>query len=217
LELSIRKRIPNALSCSRIALALAIILISRHLTVVTFVITVTFILIALSTDALDGFLARRWHVTSEAGYVLDAMGDRALHLALVLIVLVRYDFHAAYAWLLIFRDISIYAVRILSPQWLQESRQFRWLSVVHANNLRVWLLLYIVRDGVKVFTLQDRLGTFAFELGQTLLISGTFVLSYYGLARSFRWLIIVDNSIAELPTSEILQQLQSPPEQSGSH
>src|ERR1051325_1287525 len=122
-------QIPNALSVSRIFLAILVVLASAHLSTLTYVATVCMLVLAMVTDALDGYLARRWGIASTLGYVLDAMGDRAIHLALVLVFLVRYSFHPLFIWLLIFRDIGIYAVRVLSKEWLYKSRQMRPVSL----------------------------------------------------------------------------------------
>jgi phosphatidylglycerophosphate synthase len=193
LELSLRARIPNAISCSRIVLGLIILILATHLNRTTFVLIVGLATLAMVSDAVDGFLARRWNVASTTGYVLDTMGDRSIHLALILIVLVRYSFNPVYVWLLIFRDISIYAVRVLTPDWVRQSRQLRWLSVMHATILRAWLGIYLLREGIRIFLLRDVMDTWAFELLQTSLICSTIVLSYYGLCRSFSWLIDIDH------------------------
>lgn len=187
------KKIPNALSVSRIFLAILIILVSGSLSVGTYLAAVFMITVALLTDALDGYLARRWKVTSALGYVLDAMGDRALQLAMVLIFLVRYSFHPLFVWLLIFRDIGIYAVRVLSKDWLQKSRRMRSISLFHCTALRIWFCLFIVRDGFRVFTHSDVLGTSAFEVTQMSILCITICVSYYGLFRSFNWLIDRDH------------------------
>jgi len=184
-----RARIPNALSISRIACAIAVLIISGRLTRATYTATVCLLVVAMITDILDGRLARRWRVTSELGYVLDAMGDRAIHLALLLVFLTRYGFHPVLIWLLIFRDIGIYAVRVLSKDWLKKSLQLRWISVFHAICLRIWLALFVLRDGVRVFTGRDSLHTVAFEVIQWTLLCTTIIVSYYGLYRSFGWLI----------------------------
>jgi phosphatidylglycerophosphate synthase len=189
IELSVHAKIPHALSVSRIALAALIVLASTHLNVRTFVATIFMLVLAMATDALDGYLARRWGTTSELGYVLDTMGDRAIHLALVLVFLVRYSFHPVFVWLLIFRDIAIYAVRVMSKDWLRKSREMRPVFLFHTTCLRIWLGLFIVRDGVQVFTRSDRLDTFSFQLMQMILLGVTLIVSYYGLLRSFSWLI----------------------------
>jgi phosphatidylglycerophosphate synthase len=187
------KQVPNALSISRIVFAALIILISAQLTVRTYLATLFLLITALLTDALDGRLARRWKVTSALGYVLDTMGDRAIQLALVLVFLVRYSFHPLFVWLLIFRDISIYAVRVLSKDWLEKSRRMRSISLFHYIALRVWIGMFIVRDGFRVFTQSDVLGTFAFEVAQLSILCVTICVSYYGLFRSFNWLIDRDH------------------------
>ena len=188
-----RTCVPNALSVSRIVIAFVLLLISRHLSVPRFLATAALLVIAMITDALDGYLARRWKVSSASGYVLDAMGDRAVHLALILVVLVRYDFHPLFVWLLVFRDIAIYAVRVLSKGWLQKSRRLRWVSLWHATILRGWLGLYVVRDGFRVLRGRDVLAGSTFEIIQWSLLCCSLVISYYGLARSFNWLIDYDH------------------------
>jgi phosphatidylglycerophosphate synthase len=188
-------QIPNALSVSRIVLAVLVILASTHLGIRTYVATVCMFVLAMVTDALDGYLARRWGITGERGYVMDAMGDRAFHLALILVFLVRYSFHPLFVWLLIFRDIGIYAVRVLSKEWLHKSRQLRWISLFHAMSLRIWLGLFILRDGFRVFKGSDILNTFVFEAAQMMILCTTLVVSYYGLFRSFSWLVDSDHKI----------------------
>lgn len=184
-----RKRIPNVLSASRIAIAPVLILLSWHLERDRYVATIVLVVVSMLTDALDGYCARLWRVTSETGYVLDAMGDRAIHLALVLVTFSRYELNPLLMWLLIFRDIGIYGVRVLSKRWLQHSKHLRWLSLVHATSVRVWLALYLARDGLRVFSGHDALNGPAFEAVQQSLIWSTVALSYYGLYRSLDWLV----------------------------
>jgi phosphatidylglycerophosphate synthase len=153
----VRTFLPNAISASRIAMSVVIIAVSSRLTVATFGITIALVAAAAASDFLDGYLARRWSVTSSTGYVLDAMGDRAVHLALTLAMLVRYEFHPLIAWLLVFRDIAIYAVRILTRDWLQRSRDARWMSLLHAFGVRTWLAMFLLHDGVRLFCTRDYL------------------------------------------------------------
>jgi hypothetical protein len=121
------------------------------------------------------------------------MGDRALQLAMVLIILVRYSFHPLFVWLLIFRDIGIYAVRVLSKDWLRKSRRMRSISLFHCTALRIWFCLFIVRDGFRVFTRSDLLGTPIFEVTQMSILCITICVSYFGLFWSFSWLIDRDH------------------------
>jgi phosphatidylglycerophosphate synthase len=169
-------------------MAAAVVFMSPWITRRAWLATVIVIAAAMATDALDGYLARRWHVTTDTGYVLDAMGDRSIHLALILVVFVHYQVNAVLIWLLILRDIAIYAVRVLTRDWLARSKELQWLSRFHATNLRIWLASYYLRDGIRVFTGRDPLDVFWFECAQTLLVAFTIVLSYYGLTKSLGWI-----------------------------
>ncbi len=188
-----RSKLPNVLSLSRIAFSFIIVLISSPLTLLSYLVTIAIVVIVLITDVADGYFARRWKVTTELGYILDSLGDRAAHLALILVFLVRYDFHPLFAWLLIFRDIVIFALRVLSDGWLKKSVKIQWISRLHATILRIWLGLFIVRDGFRVFARTDVLGTVPFEVAQMTLLWATIILSYYGLSKSVGWLIDYDH------------------------
>jgi len=184
-----RRHIPNVLSISRIGMSVAVLPLAARFDRGTFLFTIGVIATAFASDWADGFLARRWSVCSDLGYVLDAMGDRAIHLALSLIILVRYHIAPLYIWLLIFRDILIYAVRIMSHDWLRRSRHIQWLSRLHATLLRTWLCSYFVREGILLYLDSDLLNSVSFQMSQLLLLCTTITLSYWGIARSILWVI----------------------------
>jgi len=184
-------------SASRIVIGLAIVSLSSKLTRTTFLITLALVAAAAISYFLDGYLARRWNATSATGYVLDAMGDRAVHLALTLVMLLRYDFHLLIAWLLVFRDIAIYGLRVLSRDWLVRSREHRWRSVLHATGVRVWLGIYLLRDGLRVFTSTDNLSNVYVERAQLALITASIIFSYWSLYVALNWLIDVEHASIE--------------------
>lgn len=75
--------IPNILSASRIGAAPVLLLLAWfgfH------DIFRTLLVLTLLTDALDGFLARRWNQTSELGARLDSWGDLAIYFTLPLCI-----------------------------------------------------------------------------------------------------------------------------------
>ncbi len=180
--------IPYALSLSRIPLALLIILLSGQLELRRYVATVGSFVVAMATDGLDGFLARRWGTYSQLGYVLDSLGDRAIHLALMLVFLVRYSFHPVFIWLIIFRDFSITGVQLASKDWPAKTRHLRPIFLTNATTLRIWLGLFLLREGFCVFTGTDPLNTPWFHATQMTILIVTILVAYYGLVRSFGWL-----------------------------
>ncbi len=183
-----RKYIPNALSLSRVAMSLLILLAAANLNRTMFIVLANLVILAMITDFADGKLARRWDVCTDTGYVLDAMGDRAIHLSLTLVVLVRYDVSPIFVWLLIFRDIAIYAVRVLTPDWLARSREIQWISRFHATNLRIWLCSYFLKDGFRLFANRNPFDSWQYQTGQYILLIFTLLLSYWGLGKAFLWI-----------------------------
>ena len=187
-KLSIYRAIPYALSLSRVPLAVTIILLSGQLELRRYLGTLCIFVVAMASDGFDGYLARRWGTYSELGYALDSMGDRAIHLALMLVFLIRYSFHPIFIWLIVFRDLSICSVQMLSPEWRSKTARMRPLFLFHATTLRIWLGLFLLRDGFRVFTGNDKLNTSWFDAIQLTTIIITVLVAYYGLIRSFAWL-----------------------------
>lgn len=184
-----RQRIPNLLSLSRVVVAIAVLFLSADVTPTTYSVTIALVAFAMLTDILDGYLARRWNVASDIGYVLDTLGDRAMHLSLTLVVLVRFQVSPILVWLLVFRDIGIYAVRVLSANWVEKSKKARWMSLVHASGVRIWLALFLIRDGVRVYLKHDLLDRAWFTVVHVTIITSCIAFSYYALVRSFSWIL----------------------------
>ncbi len=112
-ELSIPTSIPNIITLARIILVPVIVwaIVSSQMEV-AFAIFV----IAGVSDAIDGFLAKRFNMTSELGALLDPLADKAL---LVSIYVSLGIWGAVPRWLVILvvsRDIMIVSAVIVS--WL---------------------------------------------------------------------------------------------------
>lgn len=87
-----RKDIPNALTLARLVLAAAFFGVLNAYRygdadgndpIILLVATVLFVLAAI-TDALDGYLARKWHVESVFGRIVDPFADKILILGAVI-------------------------------------------------------------------------------------------------------------------------------------
>jgi len=78
----VKSRLPNLLSLARLVLTAPLLLVA----IMAGSRTWFFVLLCLAwtTDALDGYLARRWHVESELGRMLDSWGDYVTTLLCVL-------------------------------------------------------------------------------------------------------------------------------------
>ncbi|HEY0383705.1 MAG TPA: CDP-alcohol phosphatidyltransferase family protein [Candidatus Elarobacter sp.] len=180
------QRVPNALSISRIVLAPIALVLSLQLTFQTYIATICVVSVALLTDFLDGHLARRWKVASAFGYVLDGLGDRAMHLALLLAFMTRYGINPVLVWLIIFREMGVYAIRISRTDWLGGAMSARIATLIHVSFFRLWLGLFLVRDGFRVAAGTDTLSGTSFDVAQLTLLASTIVVSYYGLLLNLR-------------------------------
>ncbi|HEV2737637.1 MAG TPA: CDP-alcohol phosphatidyltransferase family protein [Candidatus Elarobacter sp.] len=206
-----RTRLPNALSLSRVLLGVVIVALAQQLNAVTYFTTLAATVVAFITDVLDGHLARRWHVATETGYILDGLGDRAFHVALLLVFLTRYGFHPIFVWLLVFRDVALYALRILRANWYAHARGGRWLTLLYGWSLRSWIAMFLIRDGVRITTGADLLSSIAFDIVQSLLLASAIVWSYLGLFRSLVAVIEHDHATLEAaPASMDAPSIENP-------
>jgi len=84
--MNIKKYIPNFLTILRILFTPIVIYlgITNH-----YKILIAIASIIAFTDAVDGFLARRWHVTSELGAKLDAIADKLLAIGLLIVLIIK--------------------------------------------------------------------------------------------------------------------------------
>lgn len=83
---NIKKNIPNILTMIRILFTPVVIYLG--LTNHYIILIILAIIIAL-TDAVDGHLARKWHVTSDLGAKLDAIADKMLAIGLLTILIIK--------------------------------------------------------------------------------------------------------------------------------
>jgi phosphatidylglycerophosphate synthase len=120
--------IPNALSVSRIPAALFLLALYVPGNIYRASASIAVLLIIVATDILDGFLARKLRVASKCGYLLDGLGDRAVHVAAYLILLLNGVVSALLVWLLVFREISQHAIRCVEDDWHLTQSQIDRLS-----------------------------------------------------------------------------------------
>ena len=83
---NVKKYIPNILTSFRLVLTPIIIFlgITNH-----YILLILLAILTALTDFVDGFLARRWKVTSDLGAKLDAIADKALAIGLLIILIVK--------------------------------------------------------------------------------------------------------------------------------
>lgn len=93
------RRLPNALSLSRLLLAVLFIPAGRAT-------RIALILVAAATDFLDGWLARRTNTTTRWGALVDPIADRIFVLVAIVTYVLNAQLSAVDALLLLSRDIA---------------------------------------------------------------------------------------------------------------
>jgi len=145
------RHLPNILSAARIPASLALLVTFDPSSPPRLWISLAIVIAIMGTDFLDGHIARRYSITSKFGYVLDGLGDRAVHVAIYLILLKAGTLIELLVWGLIFREILQYAIRLVDDNWHSgQSKTDRAITQAYSVTVHVALLAELGR------TLTDR-------------------------------------------------------------
>jgi cardiolipin synthase len=98
------RNLPNLLTVLRLILVPVII---RALCVDDFKQALLLVFVAGASDALDGYLARRFHWESRTGAYIDPIGDKLLLVSLYVTLGLRGVIPAWLMWLILGRDVLI--------------------------------------------------------------------------------------------------------------
>lgn len=105
-----RAQIPNLLTFGRVAavpVALALVLLAPGLQGPLFLL----FLAASVTDFLDGYLARKWQVTSALGALLDPIADKLLVAVMLLYLMGQYGLSLLPVSVMLLRELYISGLR----------------------------------------------------------------------------------------------------------
>ncbi len=108
--------ISNALTVSRIFMVPVIALLIIHDSLIQSVIAACIFGVAMFTDFLDGYFARKYHIESDLGKLLDPLADKFL-IATVMIMLIPLS--RIPAWMvavIIAREIAVTGLRSIAAE-----------------------------------------------------------------------------------------------------
>ena len=121
-----RAVLPNALSATRLLLAVYVLFCPPF-------IRLPLLLLAGLTDIVDGYLARRWHATSQIGAILDPIGDKGIALSFSYILWRAGALHWQGVAILFSRDITLIVftlVLVIFGRWKQWRIRSFWCGKV---------------------------------------------------------------------------------------
>lgn len=136
--------LPNALSLSRVPAAF-LLLVTYQINPVALKLSLGLFIFVAVTDTLDGIVARRLHVASHRGYLIDGFADRTFSVACVLTASMHHNLALWVALLAITREFLLYTSRLLSPEeWHPPSLGQRLHSLVLFGATRLWFLSLMI-------------------------------------------------------------------------
>lgn len=120
--------IPNLLSIFRLILIPAFILIYFSEMKYSGILAAAVLVISGITDVLDGFIARRAHLVSELGRILDPLADKLIQITICICLVIR---HTALIWvlfLLIIKELIMIAASVNIVRKGKKMIQSRWFG-----------------------------------------------------------------------------------------
>jgi phosphatidylglycerophosphate synthase len=134
------RRLVNSLSLSRIGMALLFVVCFQRKEYLLYV-SIALWMVALTTDVLDGYLARRLQVASIHGRLWDSLGDKAFYAAVIIAFNAQGFLGPLVSWGLIVREIALYITRILFIEKLPKIEQIRPWTNWHGYLMYLTILL----------------------------------------------------------------------------
>lgn len=134
----------NSLSLSRIGLALLFVVCFQRNAGLLYV-SVALCVVALATDVLDGYFARRLQVASIHGRLWDSLGDKAFYAAIIIAFNAQGFLGSLVSWALIVREVALYITRILFIEKLPKIEQIRPWTNWHGYFMYLTIVLGLSR------------------------------------------------------------------------
>jgi phosphatidylglycerophosphate synthase len=134
----------NSFSLSRIGLGLLFVVFFQRKPVFLYV-SVALCLIALVTDILDGYLARRLEVASIHGRLWDSLGDKSFYVAIIIAYNTQGFLGPLVSWALIVREVALYITRVLFIEKLPKIEQIRPWTNWHGYFMYLIIVLGLLR------------------------------------------------------------------------
>jgi phosphatidylglycerophosphate synthase len=138
------RTIPNSLSLSRIVMGLLFVVCFQPRADL-FYVAVSACGVALITDVLDGYSARRLQVASIHGRLWDSLGDKAFYAGVVIAFNAQGYLGPLVAWALVVRELALYITRVLFIEKLPEIERIRPWTNWHGYFMYTTILLGLLR------------------------------------------------------------------------
>jgi phosphatidylglycerophosphate synthase len=138
------RSVVNSLSLSRIGLALLFVICFQRKAGLLYLSGALWA-VAVTTDILDGYLARRWQVASPYGRFWDSLGDKSFYAAVIIAFNAQGFLSPLISWALIVREVALYVTRIVFSEKLPNIEQIRPWTNSHGYFMHLTLVLGLLQ------------------------------------------------------------------------
>jgi CDP-diacylglycerol--glycerol-3-phosphate 3-phosphatidyltransferase len=159
--------IPNILSLLRIVIIPAIIYSLTKDSASHRILTITLMIIAIISDGLDGYLARKLKKESALGKILDPVADKFWIGSVTIAVTILRDFPWWAMGFIIFRDLGILICGVLMIE--------RWTVITSSN---IWGKATSFFQAISVMAYAFELSFRSYPLTVALMFTGVSAISY---------------------------------------
>lgn len=133
--------IPNALSLVRLCMIPFILWI--YIFKQQYMIAAILIVASGVTDVVDGFIARKFHMESDLGKVLDPIADKLTQIATMACLLYTYNYIALPLILLIVKEISVGILGLLEVRVTKKPTSARWHGKLATVSLYIMMAFHL--------------------------------------------------------------------------
>ena len=109
------------------------------------------LLLAFASDILDGYIARSYNLATPAGYFIDGIGDKVVYIAILLVIFREDQTQTLLPWLLIAREIILYALRAIEGGSVHILETVRMISLTYAFFIRLYFLGFFVACALPLY------------------------------------------------------------------
>jgi phosphatidylglycerophosphate synthase len=138
------RRVVNYLSLSRIGLAFLFVICFQRRAELLYA-SVALCVVALATDVLDGYVARRFKVASIHGRLWDSLGDKSFYAAVIIAFNAQGFLGELVSWALIVREVALYITRVLFIEKLPKIEEIRPWTNWHGYFMYLTIVLGLAR------------------------------------------------------------------------
>ena len=138
--------VPNMLSFFRLALIPVIVWLYVFMNSPLW--TTIVILLSSLTDVVDGFIARKFNMTSDFGKAIDPLADKLTQLAVLCCLIINFPLIILPIVVMIIKEVSSFVLRFIVYKKTERVDSAEWHGKVNTVLLHAIILLHVIWIGI---------------------------------------------------------------------